>query len=62
MNTEKKNKIDVDEIIIKIEFWLNNGIEPHELEEYEKNFMMTWKGKNWMDKWVNNKDAQNNQC
>ena len=50
-NTEKEI-VDIDKIIDYIEFWLRNGLDPNDLSECEKNIMKTWKGEQWMNKWI----------
>lgn len=47
--TPKSERINVDEIIASNIFYLKNGLDPNDLEEYNQKFMDMWVP-NWRDR------------
>ncbi len=52
MNKDKKEKIDIDKTLLCIIRYLLNGLDPDDLEEYEKNIMHSFLGEDWKNKWL----------
>lgn len=51
-NETKKQPIDVELVLSEIKNWLDFGLDPRDLLDYEKEIMTLFEGTNWIEKYI----------